>query len=228
LLPATVLIVSDDPEFARTLASRWQAERHVPEITIATSSVWHPATGAHHDLIIVGPLRGTNAGALLSTVNSRPRMAEIVFVEAERDFEKLRAECPQALVVRRSDGWAGTLVLLAIETLRRVQATQRAQRAEALALAEQGHASLGRYMLETRPSVSNALTSILGNADLLLLAPRQGTAESREQLEAIHNMALRLNEIMQRFSSLAAEMRVGEKESQAETQLPACTLATRS
>jgi hypothetical protein len=30
-------------------------------------------------------------------------------------------------------------------------------------------------------------------------------------------MALRLNEIMQRFSSLAAEMRGGEKESQAET-----------
>jgi hypothetical protein len=30
-------------------------------------------------------------------------------------------------------------------------------------------------------------------------------------------MALRLNEIMQRFSSVAAEMRAGEKESQAET-----------
>jgi hypothetical protein len=41
--------------------------------------------------------------------------------------------------------------------------------------------------------------------------------DAREQIRTIHTMALRLNEIMQRFSSVAAEMRAGEKESQAET-----------
>jgi hypothetical protein len=39
-------------------------------------------------------------------------------------------------------------------------------------------------------------------------------------------MALRLNEIMQRFSSLATEMRAGEKDSQAETDPAAAGLMT--
>ena len=77
------------------------------------------------------------------------------------------------LIVPRQDGWAGTLILISIEALRRVEALRRAQRAEGLALASQGHATLGRYMLDMRPSVNNALTSVLGNADLLLLEPGQ-------------------------------------------------------
>lgn len=40
---------------------------------------------------------------------------------------------------------------------------------------------------------------------------------SREQIQTIQSMALRLNEIMQRFSSLACEMRINEKESRIET-----------
>jgi len=38
---SSVLIVSDDTEFARSVAARWQAERHVPEITLVTSDVWN-------------------------------------------------------------------------------------------------------------------------------------------------------------------------------------------
>ncbi len=72
-------------------------------------------------------------------------------------------------------------------------------------------------MLDMRPSVNNALTSVLGNADLLLLDAESIHPDAREQIRTIHTMALRLNEIMQRFSSVAAEMRAGEKESQAET-----------
>ncbi len=181
MLPSSVLIVSDDTEFARTLTARWQAERHVPEITIATGSVWHPASASNHDLIIIGPLRETSPGAILAAANASPRTAAIYFGEEERNIAQLRAEYPHLLVVPRTDGWAGTLILVAIEALRRVEANQRAQRAEALALAAQGHATLGRYMLEMRPSVNNALTSVLGNADLLLLEPGHASAESREQ-----------------------------------------------
>ena len=47
-------------------------------------------------------------------------------------------------------------------------------------------------MLDMRPSVNNALTSVLGNADLLLLEPGQAHGESREQIQTIHTMALRL------------------------------------
>lgn len=228
MVPSSVLIVSDDPEFARTLIARWQAERYVPEITIATGGVWNPASATNHDLVIVGPLRDSAPQGILSTLNSSRRSLAIYFAHHEKSAAHVRAEYPNLLIVPRAESWAGALVLVANEVLRRLEATQRAQRAESLALTAQGHATLGRYMLEMRPSVNNALTSVLGNADLLLLEPGDGSAERREQLENIHAMALRLNEIMQRFSSLAAEMRAGEKESQAETQAASYTLATRS
>jgi signal transduction histidine kinase len=227
LLRASVLIVSDDPEFARTLAARWQAERHVPEITIATGGVWHPASVADHDLVIIGPLHESDSAVILRSVNLSSRAATVFFVRDTKNIPQLQSDYPLLLIVPQTDGWAGTIVLVAGEALRRVEAVRRAQRAEGVALASQAHAALGRYMLEMRPNVNNALTSVMGNADLLLLEPGQTSAESREQIQTIHTMTLRLNEIMQRFSSLAAELRAGEKESQAETRAASCSLATR-
>lgn len=87
---------------------------------------------------------------------------------------------------------------------------------------------LGRYMIEMRHSVNNALTSVIGNADLLLSEPGQLSSQSRDQIRTIHAMALRLNEIMQRFSSLAMEMQAIEKESQAETDFASHTLTPGS
>ena len=80
------------------------------------------------------------------------------------------------------------------------------------------HATLGRYMLEMRPSINNALTSVLGNADLLLLEPGQVTGESsradpddsRDGAASQRNHAAIL---------IACERNgAGEKESQAETE----------
>lgn len=83
-------------------------------------------------------------------------------------------------------------------------------------------AALGRYMLDMRHSFNNALTSVLGNSELLLLEPGALSAQTREQVETIHTMALRLCEVMQRFSSLENEMRFPAGESHSETnELPA-------
>ena len=215
---ASVLIISDDTEFARVVAARWQAERFVPEVTLATSDVWHPGIATGYELIIVGPVRDGRSSVILSTLCASPSLAVVYLAEEERDVSSLRARFPHLLVVLRQDGWTGTLILVSSEALRRVEVMARAQRAEHLALECQRQATLGRYMLDMRPSVNNALTSVLGNADLLLLEPGQILGESREQIETIHTMALRLNEIMQRFSSLATEMQAGEKESQGETE----------
>src|SRR5258708_23457202 len=76
----------------------------------------------------------------------------------------------------------------------------------------------GRYMTDKKQSVINALTSMIGNAELLLLDPGQLSKQSLAQIKTIHSMALRMNEIMQRFSSLASEMRDAENASQAETE----------
>jgi hypothetical protein len=66
--------------------------------------------------------------------------------------------------------------------------------------------------------MNNALTSLLGNAELLLLEPGGLSAQSLAQIKTIHTMALRINEVMQRFSSLASELREGETQSQVETE----------
>lgn len=224
---ASVLIVSDDTEFARSVAARWRAERYVPEITLVTSDVWHVGSAAGYQLVIVGPVRNGRLSAILSGLDASSAPTIYVPLE-EKEASCSHAEHAHLLVVPQQDGWMGTLILVSNEALRRVEAVNRAQRAERLAIECQSHATLGRYMLDMRPSVNNTLTSVLGNADLLLLEPGQVSAECREQIETIHAMALRLNEIMQRFSSLAAEMRACEKESQAETEAASQRLATGS
>lgn len=224
---ASVLIVSDDTEFARAVVGHWQAEPLVPEITIVTSDVWRPGSEPRYDLVIIGSVRGGSLPAILLGISSLASTATVYVAAGDEDVLVLQEKYPQLLVVPRQDHWVRTLLLVSIEALRRVEAVGRAQRAERLAIASQRHATLGRYMLEMRPSINNALTSVLGNADLLLFDPGRVSAESREQIHAIHTMALRLNEVMQRFSSLMTEMQAGETESHAETEPASRPLARR-
>ncbi len=96
------------------------------------------------------------------------------------------------------------------------------------AQAEQRDATLGRYMAEMRHALNNALTSVLGNAELLLLEPGAMPPQMREQVATIHNMALRIHEIVQRFSSLEMEMNFEEKASHGETKLQSQLYASGS
>jgi signal transduction histidine kinase len=109
-------------------------------------------------------------------------------------------------------------MLVAGESLRRTASGRQLKQALARAAQCELDATLGRYMREMKHSVNDALTSILGNAELLLLEPGQLSAQSLRQIKTMHNMTLRINEIMQRFSSLASEMREAENASQAETE----------
>ena len=73
-------------------------------------------------------------------------------------------------------------------------------------------AALGRYILDVRHNLNNALTSILGNSDLILLDAPTLPAAQRSQVETIRNMTMRLNEIVRRFSSLQKEMQLIEQQ----------------
>ena len=73
-------------------------------------------------------------------------------------------------------------------------------------------------MLEMRHTFNNALTSVLGNSELLLLEAGSLSAESRSQLATIRNMSLRMHEILQRFSSLEKELCIVEKQAERETK----------
>ena len=213
---ASVLILTDEPEFARLLTACWQAERQAPGITVLSSELWTDHESVPQDLVVVGPVLEGKLPAVLRALE--PAAAVILCVPADsRELGQLRARHPRLVHIPLREDWAQTLLLVAGESLRRAEALRLVRQAESLAAKNENHATLGRYMLEMKHSVNNALTSVLGNAELLLLEPGQLSAQSLAQIKTIHSMALRINEIMQRFSSLASEMREAETTSQAET-----------
>jgi signal transduction histidine kinase len=214
---ANVLILTDETEFARLLTACWQAERRAPGITVIGSDVWREQNVPAHDLVVVGPV---GEGKLSNVLRSlEPASAVILCVPADsREFAQLRAKYPRLVHIPLREDWAQTLLLVAGESLRRSEALQLVRQAESHAAKNENHATLGRYMLDMKHCVNNALTSMLGNAELLLLEPGQLSSQSLAQIKTIHSMALRINEVMQRFSSLSSEMQDVENASQRETE----------
>jgi signal transduction histidine kinase len=216
LRSANVLILSDETDFARLLTACWQAERHAPAITVLGSDLWKDHDAAPHDLVVVGPLRDGKLSEILRSLE--PGTALILCAPADsRELNHLRSKYPRLVHVPLREDWTQTLLLVAGESLRRTEALRLARQAESKAARNEHHATLGRYMTDMKHSVNNALTSMIGNAELLLLEPGQLSKQSLAQIKTIHSMALRINEIMQRFSSLASEMKDAENASQAET-----------
>jgi signal transduction histidine kinase len=216
---ANVLILTDETEFARLLTACWQAERQAPGITVLGSNLWKEHEELPNDLVVVGPLVDGKLSDVLQSLD--PTVAVILCAPADsRELAQLRGRYPRLVHVPLREDWAQTLLLVAGESLRRTEAVRLARQAEKKARRSEQYATLGRYMTDMKHSVNNALTSMLGNAELLLLEPGQLSKESLAQIKTIHSMALRINEIMQRFSSLASEMREAENASQAETEAP--------
>jgi signal transduction histidine kinase len=213
---ANVVILTDETEFARLLTACWQTERQAPGVTVLNSDLWREQEAPAHDLIVVGPLGEGKLTGVLGSLD--PSTAVILCAPADsREFGQLRAKYPRLVHVPLREDWTQTLLLVAGESLRRAEALRIARQAERSAAKNENHATLGRYMLDMKHSVNNALTSMLGNAELLLLEPGQLSSQSLAQIKTIHSMALRINEIMQRFSTLASEMQEAENASQAET-----------
>jgi hypothetical protein len=117
------------------------------------------------------------------------------------------------LELRREPGlWPVVTGLIGREILCRARAELRAVEAEKVCAGAQDEATLGRYMVEMRTNVNNALTTVLGNAELLVIEPGL-PATVLAQADTIRNMALRLHEVFQRFSSIEKELRADARES---------------
>ena len=224
---ASVLILTDEADFARLLTACWQAERQAPGITVLGSDLWKDHESIPHDLIVVGPLRDGKLSEILHALE--PAMAVILCAPADsRELGQLRSRYPRLVHVPLREDWTQTLLLVAGESLRRTEALRLARQAESKAARNEQYATLGRYMTDMKHSVNNALTSMIGNAELLLLEPGQLSKQSLAQIKTIHSMALRINEIMLRFSSLSNEMQEAENASQAETEEARASLSTRN
>jgi hypothetical protein len=155
-------------------------------------------------------LNNARMNHLTASLTAAGKPAIIIHSDPGRDFYTLNGA---VIELRREPGiWAGITGLIAREILRRRQAEAHARESETICATAQAEATLGRYMVEMRTNINDALTTVLGNAELLVLEPGL-PARVLAQSDSIRNMALRLHEIFQRFSSLEKELTVAARES---------------
>jgi signal transduction histidine kinase len=224
---SSVLIVSDEEVFSGTISARWKTERNLPTLTLLSGDLCPGFDVGGFEMAIVGAVRASILPAVLTAVN--PVGKPVIFVsDNPQTAEAVRSAQPRVLVLQQREGWLDALILITTEILRRNQALARAQKAEHDNVVLESQAALGRYMLEMRHTLNNALTSVLGNSELLLLDAGALSAAARSQVDTIRNMALRMHEIFQRFSSLEKELsfveRQAEKDKNTQTRSAAAAL----
>lgn len=212
--PGQILVVSDDFEFVRTLASRWRMEKDSPAITAVSTEASREMDSSKYEMIVFGLCEGA---APPQTPAFRTE-AVICAVGNEESLEAARQAHSNWLLIPDCPGWTAILFSLANEVLRRRAAESRVREAELSTLSQRRFGMLGKSLQDARPGMVNALTSLLGNADLMLLSEEPLPDRCREQVQTIHNMALRLNEIVQRLSSIENEMELAERKSHVETR----------
>ena len=209
-----IIIVSDDAEFVRALLARWRKEKDCPSITAVSTNFSGQANFCAYALVVLGPFREGIALPLATDVQIETNVCAVGDIGS---LASVRDEHADWLLLPESPGWTEALISMAREVLRRTRAEQRAHEADSASYSHQRYVVLGKSLMEARPGMINALTSLLGNADLILLAERPLPEECREQVRTIRTMALRLNEIVQRLSSLESEMELNDRKSQVET-----------
>src|SRR5581483_5105782 len=84
-----------------------------------------------------------------------------------------------------SSHWLESLILLASETLLYADGLKTIHKLEQEVALLERQAALGNFMLDMRHNLNNALTSILGNSELLLLDEEKFSPTVRMQVETI-------------------------------------------
>ena len=204
----TVLIVSADPEFAAKAMAGWKSQP-TAFITLGDSPVSDGVLAAC-DLAICGPAPCDSLVAILRSLHSAGRPAICLAPDPVAALT-LRQAHPHVLLLPEFEGWFENMMAVGSELSRGIEAAARARSAETALEQAELHAALGRFMLDMRHSLNNALTSILGNAELLLLEPEKLSSEVRDQVAIVHEMALRIHDIILRFSALEQETRLNGK-----------------
>jgi len=228
----TVLILASDPAFAREITTHWPQDPaphcNGPEFIVLDEGFSRGLKGSNYDLAIADascyerrkhnkkdendPSQDRNGQnqVLNRALAAAGKPAIVIHSDPARDFYNIHGA---VIELRGEPGvWPAMAGLIGREILRRRQAESHAREAGKLCAAAQSEATLGRYMLEMRTNVNNALTTVLGNAELLVLEPGL-PATVLAQADTIRNMALRLHEVFQRFSSLEKELTVAARES---------------
>lgn len=204
---ATVAIITDDTTFANALTRRWLIEREIPAFVLLRGDSGL-RKALDFDLAVLVRVNPEKLDEAIDSLKATGKPA--ILVAAARG----QSACgPNLTVLPEVPEWPELVVVLTQQILQRDQAKDELARLQEINAELQREASLGRYMLEVRHNLNNALTSVLGNSDLILLDSEQLSPSLRSQVETIRNMAMRMNEILQRFSSLQKEMQLMEQQS---------------
>jgi len=138
--------------------------------------------------------------------------AELAIVISDEPLPELN-ERLRAVRIPRVDGWAGQAAVLAQETMLRLAVQEQLAETKDKLPELERYAALGRFIVQARHALGNALTGVMGNSELLLMEAGTGMrSEVRTQLETIHSMSLKMHETFHRLSSLEMELRVAERE----------------
>lgn len=203
----TVAIITDDAAFANALTRRWLTEREVPAFVLMQGDSDFQ-NALDFELAVAVRIAPEKLAGAVNALNASGKPAILV--------SSLNGHSPQGAnltVVPEVLEWPDLVVVLAQQILERERTKSELRRLQQTSAELERDASLGRFMLEARHNLNNALTSVLGNSDLILLESEQLPASLRQQVETIRNMSMRMNEIMHRFSSLQKEMQLMEEQS---------------
>ena len=192
----TVLIISDDADFPHAISTRWHVEKKPP--------VFVNDARASFDLAIVGKTDAVVFDSLRSS--GKP----VIHVSSSNGHAH---SFPGVISIDQIAGWLDLVISVAQKLLENSGAASELAILSELTSRLEREASLGRYILEMRHSLNNALTSILGNSELMLMDTQSIPPSARFQIETIRNMGMRMNEILQRFTSLQKEMQLAQPQS---------------
>jgi len=210
-----VLIVSGQPEFSQSILTRWQLETNLPPVTVVNCDLCESLAPDSFDLAIVGGLPSDRLETLLRQLDQLGKTLLVLAPDAAT-ADCARAVAPRSIVLEQIDEWLTGFLLLASETVRRLEAESRARQAAQDLAASENNAKLGRYITEQRHAINNALTSVMGNSELLAFDAANLSAHQLSQIETIRTMSVRIHEIMQRLSSLESETKWMEKQKEHE------------
>lgn len=203
----TIAIITDDSAFANALTRRWLTEREVPAfVLMQCDSDFQNALD--FDLAIAIRIAPEKLPAAIDSLNATGKPAILV-----SSLNGNSPRGPNVTVLPEIVEWPELVVVIAQQVLLRERTNSELRRLQQTSAELERDASLGRFMLEARHNLNNALTSVLGNSDLILLDAEQLPASLRQQVETIRNMSMRMNEIMHRFSSIQKEMQLIEEQS---------------
>jgi signal transduction histidine kinase len=203
LAEARIVVISDDREFVNSLVESWDRLRYSPEFAVCS--------------VARGGWIGACAVAVAEGIEALTRLEPGVVLAIAVCDEALPKRCEGVRLLRiaSSANWADQAAVLAQEALLRLQSQAQIAEIKQRMREMERYATLGRFIVEARHALGNALTGVLGHSELLLLEENGDLpGKMRSQLETIRSMSLKIHETFHRLSSLDLELRAAEQETE--------------